>query len=72
MASRIEGLLGSRQQLMRDMSHELRSPFVRLRATIALAQRKHPLTLAEHTHIVRELERMNQAIGDVLRLTRLE
>ncbi|MFM7395947.1 MAG: ATP-binding protein [Gammaproteobacteria bacterium] len=72
MASQIEVLLASRQQLMRDMSHELRSPLARLQAAIALAERKHPLPPAEHARIVTELERMNQAIGDVLRLTRLE
>jgi signal transduction histidine kinase len=72
MAAQIERLLASRQQLMRDMSHELRSPLARLQAAIALAERKHPLPQAEHARIVVELDRMNQAIGDVLRLTRLE
>lgn len=72
MASRIEQLLASRQRLLRDMSHELRSPLARLQAAIALAERKHPMPQAEHERIVAELERMNQAIGDVLRLTRLE
>jgi two-component system sensor histidine kinase CpxA len=72
MAMQIENLLASRQQLMRDMSHELRSPLARLQAAIALAERKHPLPPAEHARIVAELDRMNQAIGDVLRLTRLE
>lgn len=72
MAMQIENLLASRQQLMRDMSHELRSPLARLQAAIALAERKNPLPQAEHARIVAELGRMNQAIGDVLRLTRLE
>ena len=72
MAMQIESLLASRQQLMRDMSHELRSPLARLQAALALAERKHPLPPAEHARIVTELERMNEAIGDVLRFTRLE
>lgn len=72
MAAQIGGLLGSRQQLMRDMSHELRSPLARLQAALALAERKQPLPTAEHARITAELERMNQAIGDVLRFTRLE
>ncbi len=72
MAMQIENLLASRQQLMRDMSHELRSPLARLQTAIALAERKNPLPQAEHARIVVELDRMNQAIGDVLRLTRLE
>jgi len=57
---------------MRDMSHELRSPLARLQAALALAERKQPLPAIEHARIVTELERMNQAIGDVLRFTRLE
>ena len=72
MATQIGGLLGSRQQLMRDMSHELRSPLARLQAALALADRKQPLPPAEYARITAELERMNQAIGDVLRFTRLE
>jgi len=72
MAEQLESLLASRQQLMRDMSHELRSPLARLQAALALAERKQPLPAPEHTRILTELERMNQAIGDVLRFTRLE
>ena len=72
MAERIERLLASRQQLMRDMSHELRSPLARLQAALALAERKQPLPAIEYARIVTELERMNQAIGDVLRFTRLD
>lgn len=72
MAEQIESLLASRQQLMRDMSHELRSPLARLQAALALAERKQPLPAREHGRILTELERMNQAIGDVLRFTRLE
>ena len=72
MAERLERLLASRQQLMRDMSHELRSPLARLQAALALAERKQPLPEIEHARIATELGRMNQAIGDVLRFTRLE
>lgn len=72
MAMQIGDLLGSRQQLMRDMSHELRSPLARLQAALALADRKQALPADEYARITAELERMNQAIGDVLRFTRLE
>lgn len=72
MATQLGGLLNSRQQLMRDMSHELRSPLARLQAALALADRKRPLPGAELARINLEIERMNQAIGDVLRFTRLE
>ena len=72
MAMQIERLLAARQQLMRDMSHELRSPLARLQAALALAERKQPLPTAEQARIATEISRMDRAIGDVLRFSRLE
>ena len=40
MADRIEELLGSQQQLLRDVSHELRSPLARLQAAVGLIRQK--------------------------------
>lgn len=72
MAMRLESLLNTRQQLMRDMSHELRSPLARLQAALALIESKQPLPAAEHARIVDEIGRMDRAIGDALRLSKLE
>jgi signal transduction histidine kinase len=74
MAERIEALLGAQQRLLRDVSHELRSPLARLTVALELArQSSTQLELAEHhDRIAKEAERLGQLIGEVLTLTRLE
>lgn len=72
MAERLETLLESRKQLMRDMSHELRSPLARLQAAFALMENKQTLPPVEHARIIEEIGRMDRAIGDVLQLSNLE
>jgi methyl-accepting chemotaxis protein len=39
MAERVRSLLESKHQLLRDVSHELRSPLARLQLALSLAQR---------------------------------
>lgn len=72
MAMRLEALLNARQQLMRDLSHELRSPLARLQAALALMENKQSLPATEHRRILDEIVRMDQVIGDALRLSKLE
>ncbi len=72
MAGRIGQLLAGRQQLMRDMSHELRSPIARLQAAVALADQKQPLPPRERARIEQELFLVNRAIGEMLRYSSLE
>ncbi|MFX9454186.1 HAMP domain-containing protein, partial [Acinetobacter baumannii] len=42
MGERLQSLIGSQRQLLRDVSHELRSPLARLRIALALAERAEP------------------------------
>ena len=42
MGARLQSLIGSQRQLLRDVSHELRSPLARLRIALALAERAEP------------------------------
>ena len=42
MAGKIETLVAAQQQLLQDVSHELRSPLARLNVALALARRKAP------------------------------
>jgi signal transduction histidine kinase len=42
MGARLQSLIGSQRQLLRDVSHELRSPLARLRIALALAERANP------------------------------
>jgi len=73
MAERIEVLVGSQQRLLRDVSHELRSPLARLVVALELARSKtgeaatRPLDRIE-----REAARLDELIGKLLLLERLE
>ncbi len=72
MAERIDALLANRQQLMSELSHELRSPLARLRATVGLAEHRGGLSATESRRIEQEIARMDRLIGDLLRYSRLE
>jgi two-component system sensor histidine kinase CpxA len=73
MAERIEALVGAQQRLLRDISHELRSPLARLNVALELARRRsveNPGNALDR--IERESERLNELIGELLTLTLLE
>ncbi|MEW6490704.1 MAG: ATP-binding protein, partial [Thermodesulfobacteriota bacterium] len=73
MAARIEELLEAQQRLLRDISHELRSPLARLGVALELARQKAgPQAAPPLDRIGREAERLNERIGQLLTLTRLE
>ena len=73
MADRIEILLDSERQLIRDISHELRSPLARLNVALGLARQRAGADAAPHLdRIEREAERLNELIGRLLMLARLE
>jgi two-component system sensor histidine kinase CpxA len=73
MAERLEGLVSSQRQLISDISHELRSPLARLNVALGLArQRATPAAAAPLDRIEREAERLNELIGKLLTLARLE
>jgi len=77
MAERMEILLSSQRRLLGDVSHELRSPLTRLSMALALA-RRHASSgdeaeiEAAFERIGREKERLNDLIGQLLDLVRLE
>ncbi len=73
MAEKIEFLLESQKRLLRDISHELRSPLARLNVALGLA-RPHCSTAADgyFDRIQRDLDRLNQMIGELLTLSLLE
>jgi len=73
MASRIEGLVTAQRQLITDISHELRSPLARLNVALGLArQRGDGDTDPNLDRIEREAERLNEMIGQLLTLARLD
>lgn len=76
MAERIESLVVSQRRLLGDISHELRSPLARLSVALGLARRRAgeeaPGVAGALDRIEREAERLNELIGQLLTLTRLE
>jgi signal transduction histidine kinase len=71
MAERISSLLASQQRLLSDVSHELRSPLARLELALALA-RKQGDNAAAFGQMEKDLARLDEIIGDLLLLPRLE
>jgi two-component system sensor histidine kinase CpxA len=73
MADRIENLVTAQRQLITDISHELRSPLARLNVALGLArQRAGEEAGASLDRIEREAERLNDMIGQLLTLARLD
>ena len=73
MAKRLGEMIASRQQLLHDVSHELRAPLARLQAAAALnQQRGASLDAATLQRVEQECERMDQLIQQILDYARVE
>ncbi|SEG66169.1 two-component system, OmpR family, sensor histidine kinase CpxA [Bryocella elongata] len=69
MAERMELLIEKRQELLADISHELRSPLTRMSVSLELLRRGATDVLPQ---MEADVERMNEMIGHILLLTRLD
>ncbi len=72
MALRLRDLLKGREQLLRDVSHELRSPLARMRVAVGLARQPGSDVARQTERIEGEIERLDRLIGQVLNLSRLD
>jgi two-component system sensor histidine kinase CpxA len=73
MAEQLERLVGAQKLLLRDVSHELRSPLARLSVALELAREEAPPAMMAHLQrIEREAARLNLLIGQLLRLSSME
>lgn len=73
MAERLEILVKAQSRLLNDISHELRSPLARLNVALGLArQRSGPESAEMLERIELEASRLNEMIGRILTLARLE
>jgi two-component system sensor histidine kinase CpxA len=73
MAEQLQALMGAQRQLLSDVSHELRSPLARLQVALGLARQRTDVHAGEELdRIEREAERLNELIGQVLSLAKLE
>ncbi|MBP7473961.1 MAG: HAMP domain-containing protein [Pyrinomonadaceae bacterium] len=73
MAERIENLITSQKRLNSDISHELRSPLARMNVALEIAKQKSsPDTQPILNRIESESHRLNEMIGRLLTLAKLE
>ena len=73
MAERLQTLVESQSRLLKDVSHELRSPLARLSVALGLArQRATPDIEPQLNRIELEADRLNQLIQRLLTISRLE
>ena len=73
MGARLQSLIGSQRQLLRDVSHELRSPLARLRIALALAERAGPDEREKlWPRLTRECDRLESLISEILALARVD
>lgn len=70
MAVQIETLVQSRDQLLHDVSHELRAPLSRLRFALELAREDRRAETLERAD--REIARIDLLVGELLALARLD
>lgn len=73
MADRIESLMKAQKRLLRDISHEFRSPLTRLMIALEIARTREGQEAEKaFVRIELEAERLNELIGQLLTLARLE
>lgn len=73
MAEEIQSLVLSKERLLQDISHELRSPLARLQMAIALGRKKTKnLAISEFDRMELECVRLNRLISDILDYARLK
>jgi two-component system, OmpR family, sensor histidine kinase CpxA len=73
MAERLEMLVNAQSRLLNDISHELRSPLARLNVALGLARQRAGVESADMLdRIELEASRLNELIGRILTLARLE
>ncbi|WFU10330.1 ATP-binding protein [Rhizobium sp. CB3090] len=70
-AARLQELQEAQQRLFHDVSHELRSPLSRLQAVVGVLRQSPAKLSAMLDRIDREVERLDELVGEVLTLARL-
>ncbi len=72
MTEKLSTLLDTQQKLLRDVSHELRSPLARLQVALGLAEKRNgDILTPELQRIEKEANTLNEMIGKILSLVRL-
>src|SRR5208283_5737629 len=71
MADQLRANRSATTQLLRDISHELRSPLARMRVALGLARHPPADSSRQLDRLEREIERLDGLISQVLKLARL-
>jgi two-component system OmpR family sensor kinase len=71
MADQLRANRAAITQLLRDISHELRSPLARMRVAVGLARQPRGDLVRQLDRLEREIERLDSLISQVLKLARL-
>ena len=72
MADKLSALVSLYKRLLADVSHELRTPLTRLELTLAMALKEPENNQRQLERAERELHKLDDIIGNVLRLAKLE
>ncbi len=73
MAGRLQSMVAAQHRLLGDISHELRSPLARMSVALELARKRAGIDArGALDRIEHEAETLNEMIGHLLKLTRLE
>lgn len=71
MAGELKAQIEAKEVLLRDISHELRSPLGRIQMALGLAALDNANVQTQHRRIERDIERMSTLIEEIIRLARL-
>ena len=72
MANQISSLIKGQQQLLRDISHEVRSPLTRIRLASGLLAQRDAAAATTAARIDGEIARLDELIDKILDVSRLE
>jgi two-component system OmpR family sensor kinase len=72
MAGKLQSLMNAQQRLLHDVSHELRSPLARMQVAIGLLRQNPDNGEQTLSRIERESGRLDELVGQLLTLSRLE
>lgn len=72
MAQQIQQLITTHKRLLNDVSHELRSPLARLRVAIEMSRQQPGRSSELLQRIEKESGRLDELVGELLTLSRLE
>lgn len=72
MAEQVQKLVATQKRLLNDVSHELRSPLARLQVATGMLRQQPDKTPELIQRIEKESQRLDELVGELLTLSRLE